>query len=241
MESVFNIRTKFFKGKSRHKQMRNFGKWADINPSPRPSLISSTINRSFDLIFRNIDRFFRGNIVNVKEDIPAENLSQDHVCYSYTQVWELDQDLADIAFKDMKASINWLLPDFIKRYAERLHQNLLLYFYTDSIIDDESNIAGRQKENQFYMDFFKNAKVLVVLQDFKESIDCKFLSITDWWLKLFKKLYSLFHKVPLENTYYLLGNYKYKDYEYSSGNQDCMIRGPASTKLNAALSVHKRI
>lgn len=153
LKSGSNFIRMLFYGRSHHK-IRTDSYWTDSYPSPEPSWLRKTANTTSDWIYNHIDNFFRGSANKYKAEFTG-NLSNTTIISTSYKEWELNQDIVDIAFKDIKSSLNWILPGFIRKFAFRLHQLALLYLFTDVVNDEESS----------------------------EWIDSNCLSINNWWKK----------------------------------------------------------
>jgi hypothetical protein len=239
MKSALHNVALFIHGKSRRKA-RSDEYWTDIYPNPRPSFLYAAINKSCDWIFMRIDHFFQGSKIHTN----AKPNNSDPIHCEKNQgsevVWELNQDIADIAINDLREGIGWLLPERARQYLYRIYQQLLLYFFID--IPGEDEVSNPLDLDLINMDINagRKSKVISVIQELKEDASCKFLSIHEWWVRLFHKLYLLLHSEPQKKTFYLLGNFTPKGYDYSVDNQNYMIREPDKTNLNPAFSFHKR-
>ena len=229
----------FFHGKSRRK-VRSDHYWTDIYPSPEPAIFYRAVNKSCDWVFVKIDRFFQGSKIQQNASINKTHSFKNECSSNCDLVWELNQDVADIAINDLKESLSWLLPGFVRKYANKLNQLLLLYFFTDMPVEDEvSNPVDPEGINTANVSG-KSAKIIYVIRELKEDLSCKFLSIQDWWSRLFRKICLLLHGEPPKKTFYLLGDFIPKGYDYSVDNQNYIIKEPDKTKLNPAFSFHKR-
>lgn len=232
-----NISRKILNGKS-GRRIRSGSYWTEIYPSPEPSWMRNTTNKAGDWIYNSIDNFFQGPASRYNADIRRNSPVQDIL--SSTQVeWELNQDIADIAFQDIKNCLRWIIPGFIKRYAIRLHQYSLLYLFTDVSGEEESPAWGlNSNKDRINSD---QSKIVYVFQHIKVEIISDCLSIIDWWKRSIGRLKVSIKVEEEKETYYLPGYFAPKRYGYLVHSQDQMIRGPDKSKLNPAFSFHKRI
>lgn len=211
----------------------------DIYASPATSLVKRTVKKTSDWIFYKIDGFFKGSAQHEMTGYAGlpESVGVDS---GYSQVWELNQDLADIAIKDINHSLNWLIPGFVKHYANRLQKELLLYFYLDAIIEDES--INLNNPNNLHIDEakFDKGKIINIMAEFQTRISSKLVSINDWWVKMINKLSLFLKNDDHDKIYYLLGSFAPQRFDNQLDNSIYMTRGPDKFKFNATFSFHKR-
>ena len=221
-------------------RVRTDSNWTDLYPSPEPSFLKKTINKTCDFVYGSIDSFFQGNAKRITTCV-SENHLIDNFNTDYSRVWELNQGVTDIALKDLKGSINWVLPGFVKRSAGRMYQYFMLYFYTDMIFEVEP-ITGEEKEdsNVGGLTRLNNGKTIHILHKLNERFNAKYLSIIDWYLDLYNKIIHFFKWEPETQTYYLLGFFGPQVFDNLTTEHESMIRGPDKFKLNSSITYHKR-
>jgi hypothetical protein len=238
LKPFFNI-VRYPHNRMQQKFVRTGSYMKDTYPSPAPSFVKRIVRKTSDWVFYKIDSFFQGSLQNEKNCYAG--LAESAVVDSgYSQVWELNQDLADIAINDMNHSLNWLIPGFVKHYASRLKHELLLYFYMDAIIEDES--LNLNFQNSLHIDEATpgKSKIIVIMTELQTRISCKLVSINDWWIRMINKL-SLFLKIDdQDKTYYLLGSFAPQGFDNQLDNSIYMTSGPDKFKFNATFSFHKR-
>lgn len=240
LKSGYTFFRLLFHRRSRHK-FRTHSNWTDSYDSPEPSWLRKTANNTGERIFYHIDSFFQGQAIRNKEVISGGYLSnQNTPCIIYME-WDLNQDIADIAFKDIKSSLSWLIPGFIRKYAVRFQQLSLLYLYTDVVNEDESGGWSELSGNHTNLIFFDKRRSLKTIQGFKESIDAKSLSILNWWKKFNCRLNVFLKMEQEEKPFYLLGYFAPQGSDNSIDHRNFMIRGPDKTKLSPAYSSLLRI
>jgi len=234
-----NFIRKLFYRRSRHK-IRTDSYWTDSYPSPEPSWPRKTANTAGDWIYNNIDNFFQETVNKHKVELNGDFPNPTILSTSY-QEWELNQGIVDIAFKDIKSSLIWILPGFVRKFAFRLQQLTLLYLFTDVVNEEES--SERDELRVQYNDhiILDKGKILYTLQGFKDRIGSNCLSINNWWKQFISRLRVFLRLEQEKKIYYLLGYFSPHRLDYSIDNQNYMIRGPDQSKLNPAFSFHKRI
>jgi hypothetical protein len=238
LKSVRNIIRHPFNRKQRYK-FRRGTYWTDLYRSPEPSFLKRNATKTCDWVFFKIDGYFRGYPKQEKTFYSGSPDSKE--TYSaYIQEWELNQDVADIALKDLNYSLNWLIPDIIKHFANRLHQELLLYFYTDTILEDGSLNVHDMNNLSIQEASSDKSKIISMITELQAGISSKLLSISDWWLKMIHKLSQFLKMDHKEKTYYLLGTFASQGYDNHADNSIYMIRGPDKLKINPTFSFHKR-
>lgn len=193
-----------------------------------------------DWLFTNIDHFFQGNVsMNIIEN-------EYHVCTSNVLntnniEWELNQDIFDIAFCDIKSSFSWIIPGFIKKIAGRMKQLGLLYLYTDV---SEEEIFGQfmltRAQAALTLEKIRNTVILYphVINDVTIA---KCLSISEW-IRIKCAKFRLFVTLELlRKPYYLLGNFSPSVYEVPVTETSRLGKEFSWFKLNPAFAFHKRI
>jgi hypothetical protein len=214
--------------------------WTDSNPSPESSWLRKKANRTGEWIFYHIDYFFQGHTNKYNAELNSYFSNQKNISASQVE-WELNQDVVDIAFKDIKSGLSSILPIFLRRFITRLYQLSLLYLFTDVVYEEESPEWSELGDNHCDLIIMDRSKVLNILPCFEEKINSNCLSINHW-LKKFKYGLRVFLRPEQEKkTYYLLGHFALREYDNSVTNQNHMIRGPDSAKLYPAFSYRKRI
>jgi len=239
LKSGSNHIRKLFHGRSRRK-IRTDSYWTDIYPSPEHSWLRKTANTTGDWIYNNIDNFFQGPANKYKADFNGD-LSNPTILRTSYKEWELNQGIADIAFKDIKSSLSWILPGFVRKFAFRLQQLSLLYLFTDVVNEEESSERAGLRDYHNDHSILDKGKILYTLQGFTDRIDSNCLSINNWWKQFISRLRVFLRLEQDKKTYYLLGYFAPLGLDYSIDNQNYMIRGPDQSKLNPAFSFHKRI
>jgi len=235
----YNIISQFGCRKPRRK-VRSDSHWTDLYPSPEPFFLKKTITKTCDWVYGNIDSFFQGNSKQINAKYDESLIFSNDINAEYSQSWELNQGVVDIAFKDIKGSMGWLLPGFIRQFANRLHQQSLLYFYSDIMVEEESselNYGGSVDANHASVN---TGKFFYAIQEFKEDLSTKFLSISDWWVRFYHKLSIFFRIAHYKKPYYLLNDFTPQGYDHSINYQNYMIGGIDKSKLNPAVSFHIR-
>lgn len=222
-------------------RVRSDSYWTEIYPSPEPSFLRKTITKTCDIVYGIIDSYFQGNSKRITTIINDNHSLLNDLNTDYSRVWELNQGVADIALKDLKGSINWVLPGFVKRSAGRMYHYFMLYFYTDMIFEAEP-FTGKENEDSTVsgISMMNNGKTIQILHDLNKKFNTKYLSITDWYLNIYNKMRHLFNWAPKTSTYYLLGFFGPQGYDNLVTDHDSMIRGPDKLKLNSTISYHKR-
>jgi hypothetical protein len=214
--------------------------WIHVYPSPEPSWMKKTANTAANWVYNNIDHFFQGATNNRIIAVEGNFLQAEKVGIVYTE-WELNQDIADIALIDIQNSFSWILPGFVKKFAFRVRQIILLYLNTDEVNDEESQDWFDLKYLKLKTEEPHSIKITKFPLVFKDSICSKCLFISDWLKKISVKLRIFFIAMQKKRTYYLLGNFAPGGKDILNENQNNMIRGPDKVNLNPSFSFHKRI
>jgi len=193
-----------------------------------------------DWVFNNIDHFFRGTSgINSGEN--SDHLCNINVMNTNYIEWELNQDIFDIAFCDIKTSFSWIMPGFIKNLAGRVKQLGLLYLYTDVA---EEEVSGRWIETRETANMTlekAKSRVISYYQVINDIATSKCLSISDW-LKIKYNNFRLFVTLELlRKPYYLLGNFAPDIYEVPETEITPLLNEFHWFKLNPAFAFHKRI
>lgn len=239
LKSGLNMMRKYLYGKTRCLARTN-SYWTDLYPFPEPSFLKKQADKICDWIYVNLDSFFQGSTKRYKAGFNNSLSTNNNFSYGYSKVWVLNQGVVDIAFKDIKESLNWLLPGFIRQFANRIHQESLLYLFTDYIIEDGSSESDLLLAPNVDSTSGNKGNTIYVFREFKEENNSKFLSISDWWFRLFNKIILFTRIETYKKTYYISTNFTSHGYDYSIDNQNYMIRGPDKSKLNLSFSFHKR-
>jgi hypothetical protein len=239
LKSTSNFIGRLFNKRCSHK-IRKDAYWTDIYPSPEPSLLRKTINTTGNWFYNCIDNFFRGSAngkIGVFEfnDFTSEKVSSIQI------EWELNQDIIDIAFIDIRSSLSWILPAFLKKFAIRLHQLTFLYLFTDLVNDEENQEWIELKNKNFIRHEPDKSRVIYTIEDLKNRIGARCLSLNDWLRNTYSRFKLFLRPEQHRETYYLLGYFAPRGYEDPHDDQNYMIRGPDKVKLNPAFSFHKRI
>ena len=239
MKPGLNIINRIFCGKP-PSRVRYDSYWTDLYPSPEPSILKKSITKTCDFVYGSIDSFFQGNAKRITTCV-SENHLIDNFNTDYSRVWELNQGVADIALKDLKGSINWVLPGFIKRSTGKMYQYFMLYFYTDMIFETEPyTVEEKEDSNVGGFSRLNNGKTIHIHHKLNERFNAKYLSIIDWYLNIYNKLIHLIKWEPEAQTYYLLGFFGPQVFDNLATEHESMIRGPDKFKLNSSISYHKR-
>jgi len=234
-----NIVSKLFAGKPLRRR-RTYSYWTETYPSPELSWLKKTVNKTGDWLYNGIDNFFQGPADRYIMEFHRDSSNQYNSSANQIE-WELNQNIVDIAFKDITSSISWMIPGFVRKYAIRFYQVSLLYFFTDVASEEESSEwAALDKINHDILISDKK-KILYTLQEFKDRIDSTCMSINNWLKKFISSLKVLLRLEEEKKTYYLPGYFALQGNGYIINSQNRMIRGPDKSKLNPAFSFHKRI
>jgi hypothetical protein len=214
--------------------------WPEIFPCPRPSFTKKIIKKTCDFVYMNVDAFFRGYPDQQKADnancLPGsdKDYRRDFI------VWELNQGVADIAYKDITECLNWLTPGFVRQFIYWLYKEALIYFFADTLIEGDASdpediiVSKADPEN------WNRGKVIYFMQEFRNTTNYKSLAISEWLVKFYFKLRLVFGFNSDKKTYHLLGHFALGVYDYNRNNQSCTIRGPDKTNFNTSFSFHKR-
>jgi hypothetical protein len=191
-------------------------------------------------LFNNIDNFFQGTErINSGEN--SGHLHPVNVLNTNYIEWELNQDIFDIAFCDIKCSFSWIIPRFIRKLAGRVKQLGLLYLYTDVA---EEEISGRLVETRETAALtLEKAKKTVFSfpQRINDITVAKCLSISNWLKIEYNKLRLFVTMGLLRKPYYLLGTFAPYGYEVPETETTRLIKEFNWFKLNPAFAFHKRI
>jgi hypothetical protein len=237
----FNINHRLFQTKSSHK-VRHANEWIKTYPSPEPSLFEKTFTMSCDWIYRHIDIFFQGPLIQQQNNSNDNGLSSDKLANTaYTMIWVMNQDVTDIALKDIKYSVGWVVPGLVRQFLNHLYWKIAIYFIADVIIEEEISEPDYVKCDYIHYYRSHNKKTISSSYTLTHNINSKLLSINDWLIEFWRRL-KLFFNIGHQDgkTFYLLGNFVPHEYSYLSDNSTYMIRGPDKSNFNSAFSYHKR-
>jgi hypothetical protein len=223
-----------------YRKARNDSYWTDVYPSPEPSLLRGSINKACNWVYRNIDHFFRGNFNQQRADLTSRPGHKEGFSAGCCQEWDLHQDVMDIAYKDVKGSLSWLVPDTVKQFVYRLNQRFLLYFYTDIIVGEDDSVSSLLQLGKD-ISLTKNSKHVFIPETIKAGVKSKLLSANDWWVKQLHTISLLIGSAFRKKTYYLLADFTPRGYDIPQNDRYHMIRGPDKIKLNPASFFHIRI
>ena len=214
--------------------------WTEMYQSPEQSWLEKTVNKTSNWIYNGIDNFF-------KEPVDSLNTKLHDDSYNYyfstgSQIeWELNQDIADIAFKDIRSSLGWIIPGFVRKFAIRLNRVFLLYVFTD--IDSEEESSEWTALNKINYDIMNscNKKILYTFRGLKGRIDSNCLTINTWCKKFIASVKVFLRLEEEKKTSYSPAYFAPHGNGHITGSQNLMIRGPDISKLYPAFSFHKRI
>jgi len=203
------------------------------------SYLERTIKKASDWVFFKIDGFFQGPQYEespIYTGFPGRNEAGQ----VYSREWDLNQDVADIALKDINKSLGWLIPSFIKHFTIKLKQEIMLYLYIDPIIEDDafnvSNFSGLPQQDLPQ----DKSKIIFIMTGIKSGIKSGIVSVNDWWIHHIHLLSKLFKPESRERTYYLLGSFVPQGLEYQPGSSVFMNRAPDKVKFHTGFAFHKR-
>lgn len=229
---------KLFKGGNIHKTRTN-DYWTDLYPTPELSWAKRTVNKASDWIYQNIDNFFCGSVNQTVGDAVGDHFPSNKSNTNYFE-WELKQNIVDIALIDIRSSLCWVLPGFIKKIALRLHQLTVLYLYTDVVYEEEIQEWIESKDIHIIQTEDCKNKFIYPFQVINDRILSKCLFLNDWLKKVFSRFRRFLKLEREKETYYLLGYFAPQPYHDSYDDQNYLNNGPDKVKLNPAYSFHKR-
>jgi len=239
MKLYLNILNRYPLKKSR-KRYRADSYWTGEYPSPEPSEFMKSAGRIGNWIYNSVDSFFSGASQQPFYENAHSNSSSINPCVGYCQVWELNQDITDIALKDIEVSLHYLFPAYCRQFLNNLYQNVCLYFQADYTIQEESFVLHDEDFIFTEKPTGDCPKKVILLQHKIDKKDVKLLLFRDW-VKAAIRISNRFLRIrKIKKTFYLPGNFTPAKYEYSHDNQNYMIRGPDKPKLSPAISFHNR-
>jgi len=207
-------------------------------------LFNRILNRDlFDRLMNNLvdstSRFFDRNYKpsNPVQDDPDSVNS--FIQLQYQQEWDLNQGVSDIMIKDIKLSINWLLPDIFINALSNFKNRIILYFYLDEIDEKETNTESASEKIQKHLLSGARVKTIDISRSIKNRITAKVVAFNAVRKLMIRKLEIFLCLEPDPPVYYLIGKFNPGIYETSKNDSDT-IRGPDHVKLTSSYPFHKR-
>lgn len=222
------------------RRYRQDSHWTGDYPSPEPSIIVKAAGRIGNWVFNRADSFFNGTSVQPSFEYDTSNTTSINPGIAYCHVWELNQDITDIAFKDIKAGLRYLFPACIRQLLTKVYQNVCIYFQADYTVQEEYSDLNKKCLIFTRKLTEDRTKMLEILQFKIEVKNVKLLLFNDWINDSIHRLSTFLQIKKIKKPYYLQGNFSPVKYEYNLDNQNCMIRGPDRANLNPAISFHIR-
>jgi hypothetical protein len=168
------------------------------------------LNKFCNRIFDQITRFFQGNNLSV-ENVLCNEAEQTE---SNSREWDLHQQVSDIVIRDITVSFGWLIPfSFLESFA-KVQRNILIYFYTDEIEEEEryTEVVPSKVLIEDLSSRLK-AKVIFVTGQTRQKINSRVISFYGWWKNFVRKLEKMLCQEQ-EKEYYLIGSFSPK---YNNG------------------------
>lgn len=152
--------------------------------------------------------------------------------------WELNQGVADIALRDFALSVGALVPLPLKKLLSRQWNIVLLYLFTDEIVQDHETVQSsfalsnplRMKGKILEVVSWRSRKMKSLCADFLNELK----ALTRRIFPYFPGNKSKATEAAITEIYYLLP-------DHHSLNMDQMIRGPNHFKLAPTFFLPMRI
>jgi hypothetical protein len=154
-----------------------------------------------DNLFRITDRFFQGNRPSGYCSAPV-----DLECSRQSMVWELNQGVEDILIKDIRGSINYFIPAFIRRPIEQIYRKACLYILVDAVIEDETIDMKEDNKSGLHISPAPKEKK-IILTEALNRMSQNILSLQDWFKIRFNQVRYLIRYPRPDRSYYLLGDF----------------------------------
>lgn len=222
------------------RRYRHYQDWTFEYPSPGPSIIGKTAGRIGNWVYNRVDYFFSGTSVELPFYYDDGNSTSINPDVAYCQEWELNQDIADIAYKDIEAGLRCLVPVCFRHWLNKVYQNVCIYFQADYTVQEEYSELHKMClifNNKSSDDIEKR---VIIIEPQIEVKAIKIFLFSNLIKGAVYKLNTVLRLRKIKKTYYLPENTTTSIYEYYLDKQNCMIRGPDRSKLNPAISFHIR-
>jgi hypothetical protein len=195
----------------------------------------SLLNKIGDKLFMLTDRFFQGNrTVEHCSAMPELDRNGNYI------VWELNQGVEDILIKDIRISVNCIIPALIRKPLEKIYRNACLYFLVDAVIEDETIDPEADKASRLNV-LPKLAEKKIVLTPWtNKGLQRNILSFQEWFKINLQKARRFFRHQGTSRTFYLLGNFAPSGNDCSFNGLNYILRDPDKTNFKHTFIFHKR-
>lgn len=208
-------------------------------PYPKPSKTRKIFNKAFDCIFIRIDAFFEGTATINKVECQENSCKYFNLKSAHAE-WDLNQDVLDIAIGDIRKTFSWILPCFIKDFAFRLKQTILLYLYIDEVEGDAYTKSIYVKYQHNKDNEYAKIRLILNLEAINDNIAAKCLFFNEW-MRNARKKYGILRKLEKQmKTLNLYGYFTPQTIDYPNVDRNHSGWKLNRFKLNPAFSFHKR-
>jgi hypothetical protein len=160
------------------------------------------INKISNSVFSTTDRFFQGSVqIGTDCQSPSECAVNEHAV-----IWELNQGFEDIVLKDLKFSIRFFVPSFIRNYAAEAYKQVCMFFLVDMVIEEETIDPEEDKASLLNLVSIPVEKKIIVGFEQKRSIKEGILSFQDWFKIKLQIARKILRKLQEDKPYYLLAD-----------------------------------
>ena len=196
------------------------------------------IEKLMNSVVDSTSRFFDRNYKPSNTVEKGYESVHSQALYQNQQEWDLNQGVSDIMIKDIRLSINWLLPDRLINTLIDIKHRIILYFYLDEIDEEESSPNAVNKVIQKHILSGVRDKIVESSHLLNIKIASKVVSFHAIWKSMIRKLEILLRLEPDPPTFYLIG--RFSPGIYNNENESSTIRGPDHAKLTSSYPFHKR-
>jgi hypothetical protein len=121
--------------------------------------------------------------------------------------WELNQGVEDIVIKDLRISINLLIPPFIRKPVEDLYKKVCFYFLVDAVIEEESLDPDQLNIALLTISAEPSGKKYTLIAESIKKVKTKVISFHGWLKFKWQRVSCFLRHLQPDKPYYLLGDF----------------------------------